>query len=124
MKSLTQRVAEFCKRPGGATGSEIAEHFNISAEDAKSMVWTIRKAAMYSVDEGMDGHRIRIRVTEIRKPTRKSVAVIAKNIITGEEYRFESLAEAESRGGFCRDSIRRCLSGKQHTHAGYYWKLA
>ena len=124
MKSLTQRVAEFCKRPGGAIGNEIAEHFNIDIQDAKSTLRSIRKSAMYSVVETKDKHRIRIRVTEIRKPARHRVAVIAKNIITGDEHRFESLAEADMVGGFDQRAIRDCLNGKQSSHAGYYWKRA
>ena len=124
MKSLTQRVAEFCKRPGGAIGNEVAEHFNIDQDEARAIMKTIRKSAMYSVVETKDKHRIRIRVTEIRKTTRHTVAVIAKNIITGDEYRFESLAEADMVGGFDQRAIRDCVNGKQSSHAGYYWKRA
>lgn len=124
MKSLTHRVAEFCKRPNGAIGNEVAEHFNIDQDEARAIMKTIRKSAMYSVVETKDKHRIRIRVTEIRKPTRHRVAVIAKNIITGDEHRFESLSDADMNGGFDQRAIRDCLNGKQSSHAGYYWKRA
>lgn len=124
MKSMTLRVAEFCKRPGGAIGNEIAEHFNLDQDEARAIMKTIRKSAMYAVVETKDKHRIRIRVTEIRKPTRHRVAVIAKNIITGDEHRFESLAEADMVGGFDQRAIRDCVNGKQSSHAGHYWKRA
>ncbi|MGL4753632.1 MAG: hypothetical protein ACRCXB_14725 [Aeromonadaceae bacterium] len=124
MKSLTQRVAEFCKRPNGAISSEVAENFGISQSDARGIMKTIRKSERYSIVETKDKHRIRVHVTSIRKHMRHAVAVVAKNIITGDEYRFESIAEADSSGGFCQRSIRNCLGGKQSSHAGYYWKRA
>lgn len=124
MKSLTLRAAEFCRRANGATGNEIAERFNISDEEAKYIVRTIRKAARYSVIESKDGHRTRIHVTEIRKAAYHCTPVIAKNIITGDEHKFESLVDADARGGFCAGSIRKCLRGEQSSYAGHYWKRA
>ena len=124
MKSMTQRVAEFCRRPNGAVSSEVAEHFNIHDSEARYLLRTIRKAARYSTVETADANRIRVRVTGIKKIVRHVVPVIAKNITTGEEYKFESVADAEIRGGFCASSIRKCLTGDRHKHAGYYWKRA
>lgn len=124
MKSLTRRVAEFCKRPNGATGNEIAEHFNISAEEAKYAMRTIRKGDRYKHTECKDGHRTRIRVIEIKKAVYHCTPVIAKNIITGDEHKFESLGDADSRGGFTAASIRKCLRGEQSSYAGHYWRRA
>jgi len=124
MKSLTQQVAEFCRRPNGATGAEIAEHFGISAEEAKYTVRTIRKADRYESTECMDGHRVRIRVTEIKKAFYHRTPVVAKDIATSTEHKFESLTDADLRGGFCQGSIRKCLRGEQSSYAGHYWKKA
>lgn len=124
MKSMAMRVAEFCRRPGGAISNEVAEQFDISQDEAKSIMRSIRKSAMYSTVESKDKHRIRVRVTEIRKRQYGQVAIAAKNIITGDELKFESITEADAAGGFCQSSIRKCLNGVQSSHAGYYWKRA
>ena len=124
MKSMTLRVAEFCSRKSGAISSEVAEHFNISLEEARCTIRTIRKSSMYTVIENKSGRSIRVTVVAINKKARKRVPVVAKNIITGDEYTFESLADAEMRGGFYQASISRCLNGEQSSHAGYYWKRA
>lgn len=124
MKSLTRRVAEFCRRPNGATSSEVAEHFDIDMQDAKAVMRTIRKAVMYSTTETKEANRIRVRVAEIKGSAHKRVPVIAKNIITGEECNFESISEAEDKGGFCASAIRKCLRGAHYSHGGYYWKRA
>ena len=125
MKSMTRRVAEFCRRPNGAICSEIEEQFDISRDEARSIMRSIRVGGMYECTETREKNKIRVRVSRIAEKTgRQRVAVIAKNIITGEEHKFDSLADADAIGGFYQQSIRRCLSGEKSSYAGYYWKRA
>lgn len=50
------------------------------------------------------------------------VPVIATDIVTGKEYEFECVMDAET-AGFARHShIFACLSGKRKTTGGYFWR--
>lgn len=49
--------------------------------------------------------------------------VIGTNVVTGEEIRFESIADAEQHG-FKRANIQKCISGLRKKHGGHYWRAA
>lgn len=125
MKSMTQKVAEFCMNGNGATRRDIANRFNIDPETAHGAMRAVMTGGRYEKTQTKEGNKIRLKVTKIRDSHEGAmVAVVAKNIISGEEIRFKSLVDADVIGGFSPCNIRKCINGVQSSHAGYYWKRA
>ena len=50
-----------------------------------------------------------------------SIAVISKNIYTGEEKIFPSMQETQAHG-FCPAKVSTCCSGKRKTHRNHEWR--
>lgn len=73
------------------------------------------------------GRKVRhLKITEIiAAPQRKvnmKVPVVGKNLRTGEEKEFSSIADAVTRLGFVnRVGISACINGRARRHAGYQW---
>ena len=73
------------------------------------------------------GRKVRyLKVTEIiaapQRTVNMKVPVVGKNLRTGEEKEFSSIADAVSRLGFVnRVGISACINGRARRHAGYQW---
>lgn len=48
--------------------------------------------------------------------------VIATDIVTGEEYEFECVMDAENKGFANHRNIFACIAGSRRTTGGYYWR--
>jgi hypothetical protein len=73
------------------------------------------------------GRKVRyLKVTEIismpLRKVNKMIPVVGKNLRTGEETVFSSIAQAVSELGFVyKQGISACINGRARRHAGYQW---
>ena len=49
--------------------------------------------------------------------------VIATDIVTGKEYEFDCVMDAENAGFAGHSNIFACIYGNRKTTGGYYWRL-
>jgi len=72
-------------------------------------------------DNGKGRHTRRLYVDAVKPPQWRKTPVIGT---CGDlVVRFDSVTDAETKGGFVRVGITRCLAGQQEKHGGYRWQI-
>lgn len=66
-------------------------------------------------------HKCSIQINGVHVSRRKK-PLIAINILTGEEKRYESTLDA-TKDGFSQQSVSKCCNGKLKTYKGYFWRF-
>ncbi|AGM42752.1 hypothetical protein [Aeromonas hydrophila] len=129
--SLIQQVAEWVHaRPGGAISAEVAAEFSLTVSKASIAMGQILKETRFTAraehfclvgDNGKGRHTRRLYVDAVKPPQWRKTPVIGT---CGDlVVRFDSVTDAETKGGFVRVGITRCLAGQQEKHGGYRWQI-
>lgn len=129
--SIIQEVAEWVHaRTGGAISAEVAAAFSITVSKASIVMGQIHREARFTTrvehfcmvgENGRGRHTRRLFVDQVRDPQWHKTPVID---INGDQVvRFDSVTDAETKGGFVRVGITRCLAGQQKQHGGYRWQI-
>lgn len=132
--SIIQDVAEWVhSRTHGAVSADVAAEFNVSTSRASMIIAAIHREPRF--DTRVEGCRIcnstgavvkgrRIHVDNVGLSQWECKPVIGTYLRNGGTVQFDSIQKAHQLGGFNRDMITRCLSGKQKHHRGYTWAVA
>ena len=129
--SIIQEVAEWVHaRTDGAISAEVAAAFSLTVSKASIVMGQIHREARFTtrvehfcmvVENGRGRHTRRLFVDQVRDPQWHKTPVIG---INGDQVvRFDSVTDAETKGGFVRVGITRCLAGQQKQHGGYRWQI-
>lgn len=129
--SIIQEVAEWVHaRTGGAISAEVAAAFSLTVSKASTVMGQIHREARFTTrvehfcmvgENGRGRHTRRLFVDQVRDPQWHKTPVIG---INGDQVvRFDSVTDAETKGGFVRVGITRCLAGQQKQHGGYRWQI-
>ena len=130
--SIIQEVAEWVHaRTDGAISAEVAAAFSLTVSKASIVMGQIHREARFTTrvehfcmvgENGRGRHTRRLFVDQVRDPQWHKTPVIG---INGDQVvRFDSVTDAETKGGFVRVGITRCLAGQQEKHGGYRWEIA
>ncbi|MGL4352473.1 MAG: hypothetical protein ACRCTP_00710 [Aeromonas popoffii] len=117
-------------RPGGAISAEVAAEFSLTVSKASIAMGQILKETRFTArtehfclvgDNGKGRHTRRLYVDAVKPPQWRKTPVIGT---CGDlVVRFDSVTDAETKGGFVRVGITRCLAGQQEKHGGYRWQI-
>ncbi len=129
--SLIQQIAEWVHaRSGGAISAEVAAEFSLTVSKASIAMGQILKETRFTArtehfclvgDNGKGRHTRRFYVDAVKPPQWRKTPVIGT---CGDlVVRFDSVTDAETKGGFVRVGITRCLAGQQEKHGGYRWQI-
>lgn len=129
--SLIQQVAEWVHaRSEGAISAEVAAEFALTVSKASIAMGQILKETRFTArtehfclvgDNGKGRHTRRLYVDAVKPPQWRKTPVIGT---CGDlVVRFDSVTDAETKGGFVRVGITRCLAGQQEKHGGYRWQI-
>ncbi|WP_412706056.1 hypothetical protein Aerorivi_00832 [Aeromonas rivipollensis] len=129
--SIIQEVAEWVHaRTGGAISAEVAAAFSLTVSKTSTVIGQIHREARFTTrvehfcmvgENGRGRHTRRLFVDQVRDPQWHKTPVIG---INGDQVvRFDSVTDAETKGGFVRVGITRCLAGQQKQHGGYRWQI-
>lgn len=129
--SLIQQVAEWVHaRSEGAISAEVAAEFSLTVSKASIAMGQILKETRFTArtehfclvgDNGKGRHTRRLYVDAVKPPQWRKTPVIGT---CGDlVVRFDSVTDAETKGGFVRVGITRCLAGQQEKHGGYRWQI-
>ena len=129
--SIIQEVAEWVHaRTDGAISAEVAAAFSLTVSKASIVMGQIHREARFTTrvehfcmvgENGRGRHTRRLFVDQVRDPQWHKTPVIG---INGDQVvRFDSVTDAETKGGFVRVGITRCLAGQQEKHGGYRWQI-
>ncbi|WP_421167978.1 hypothetical protein [Aeromonas dhakensis] len=129
--SIIQEVAEWIHaRTGGAISTDVAAAFSLTVSKASIVMGQIHREARFTTrvehfcmvgENGRGRHTRRLFVDQVRDPQWHKTPVIG---INGDQVvRFDSVTDAETKGGFVRVGITRCLAGQQKQHGGYRWQI-
>ncbi|MGU5659640.1 hypothetical protein [Aeromonas veronii] len=130
--SIVQDVAEWIHaRTGGAISAEVAAEFSLTVSEASIVMGQIHRESRFTTrvehfrrvgDDGRGRHTRRLYVDIVKPPQWRKTPVIGT---CGDQVvRFDSVTDAETKGGFVRVAITRCLAGQQEKHGGYSWEVA
>ncbi|MGN5127401.1 hypothetical protein [Aeromonas sp. 30P] len=129
--SIVQDIAEWIHgREGGAISAEVAAEFSLTVSAASIVMGQIHIAPRFATrvehfrlvgDNGRGRHTRRLYVDAVKPPQWRKTPVIGT--CGGQVVRFDSIYEAEAKGGFVRVAITRCLAGQQDKHGGYSWQI-
>lgn len=129
--SIIQEVAEWVHaRTGGAISAEVAAAFSLTVSKASIVMGQIHREARFTTrvehfcmvgENGRWRHTRRLFVDMVKPPQWRKTPVIGT---CGDlVVRFDSVTDAETKGGFVRVGITRCLAGQQEKHGGYRWQI-
>lgn len=129
--SIIQEVAEWVHaRTGGAISAEVAAAFSLTVSKASIVMGQIHREARFTTrvehfcmvgENGRGRHTRRLFVDMVKPPQWRKTPVIGT---CGDlVVRFDSVTDAETKGGFVRVGITRCLAGQQKQHGGYRWQI-
>ncbi|OLF19809.1 hypothetical protein BSP75_20670 [Aeromonas sp. YN13HZO-058] len=129
--SLIQQVAEWVhSRSGGAISPEVAIEFSLTVSEASVVMGQIHRESRFTTrvehfclvgNNGSGRHTSRLYVDAVKPPQWRKTPVIGT---CGDQVvRFDSVTDAENKGGFVRVGITRCLAGQQEKHGGYRWQI-
>jgi hypothetical protein len=129
--SLIQQVAEWVHaRSEGAISTEVAAEFALTVSKASIAIGQIHRETRFITridhfrmigDNGKGRHTRRLYVDAVKPPQWRKTPVIGT---CGDlVVRFDSVTDAENKGGFVRVGITRCLAGQQEKHGGYRWQI-
>ena len=129
--SLIQQVAEWVHaRSEGAISAEVAAEFALTVSKASIAIGQIHRETRFITridhfrmigDNGKGRHTRRLSVDAVKPPQWRKTPVIGT---CGDlVVRFDSVTDAETKGGFVRVGITRCLAGQQEKHGGYRWQI-
>lgn len=129
--SIIQEVAEWVHaRTNGAISAEVAAAFSLTVSKASIVMGQIHREARFTTrvehfcmvgENGRGRHTRRLFVDQVRDPQWHKTPVVG---INGDQVvRFDSVTDAETKGGFVRVGITRCLAGQQKQHGGYRWQI-
>ena len=129
--SLIQQVAEWVHaRSEGAISAEVAAEFALTVSKASIAIGQIHRETRFITridhfrmigDNGKGRHTRRLYVDAVKPPQWRKTPVIGT---CGDlVVRFDSVTDAETKGGFVRVGITRCLAGQQEKHGGYRWQI-
>lgn len=131
--SIVQSVGEWIHtRSHGAVSADVAAEFHVSTSRASMIIAAIHREPRFDarVEEcwicnslGASVIGRRIYVDKVRSACWECKPVIG-TYRNGSTVQFDSIQKAHQLGGFNRDMITRCLSGKQKHHRGYTWAVA
>lgn len=127
--SNVQDVAEWIHaRNDVAISAEVAAEFSLTVSKASIVMGQIHRESRFTTriehfcmvgDNGRGRHTRRLFVGVVKPPQWRKTPVIGTN---GDQVvRFDSVTDAETKGGFVRVGITRCLTGQQEKHGGYRW---
>lgn len=130
--SIVQDIAEWIHgREVGAISAEVAAEFSLTASAASIVMGQIHRESRFTTrvehfclvgDNGRGRHTRRLYVDVVKPPQWRKTPVIGT---CGDlVVRFDSVTDAETKGGFVRVGITRCLAGQQEKHGGYRWEIA
>ena len=129
--SIIQEVAEWVHaRTDGAISAEVAAAFSLTVSKASIVMGQIHREARFTTrvehfcmvgENGRGRHTRRLFVDQVRDPQWHKTPVIGIN--GAQVVRFDSVTDAETKGGFVRVGITRCLAGQQKQHGGYRWQI-
>lgn len=130
--SIVQDIAEWIHgREVGAISAEVAAEFSLTVSAASIVMGQIHRESRFTTrvehfclvgDNGLGRHTRRLYVDSVKPPQWRKTPVIGT---CGDlVVRFDSVTEAETKGGFVRVGITRCLAGQQEKHGGYSWEIA
>lgn len=119
---------------GGVTASRIARHFQLSDRYVQNLILQIMHDPNIHAVRSHNLLKV-LHITEVERPKRGQpkvglrrpvVAIPTGSLVTisPEVLHFESIQEAEKRGGFIRGCIQHCLRGAHKTHCGYIFMYA
>ncbi|MGN4866713.1 hypothetical protein ACTFBX_01280 [Aeromonas caviae] len=129
--SIIQEVAEWVHaRTDGAISAEVAAAFSLTVSKASIVMGQIHREARFTTrvehfcmagENGRGRHTRRLFVDMVKLPQWRKTPVIGT---CGDlVVRFDSVTDAETKGGFVRVGITRCLAGQQEKHGGYRWQI-
>ncbi|RQM76178.1 hypothetical protein EHZ47_08965 [Aeromonas jandaei] len=129
--SIVQDIAEWIHgREGGAISADVAAEFSLSVSEASIVMGQIHRESRFTTrvehfclvgDNGRGRHTRRLYVDVVKPPQWRKTPVIGT---CGDlVVRFDSVTDAETKGGFVRVGITRCLAGQQEKHGGYRWQI-
>lgn len=129
--SIIQEVAEWVHaRTDGAISAEVAAAFSLTVSKASIVMGQIHREARFTTrvehfcmvgENGRGRHTRRLFVDMVKPPQWRKTPVIGT---CGDlVVRFDSVTDAETKGGFVRVGITRCLAGQQEKHGGYRWQI-
>ncbi|WP_429120519.1 hypothetical protein [Aeromonas allosaccharophila] len=129
--SLIQQVAEWVHaRSEGAISAEVAAEFALTVSKASIAIGQIHRESRFTTrvehfclvgDNGRGRHTRRLYVDAVKPPQWRKTPVVGT---CGDQVvRFDSVTDAETKGGFVRVGITRCLAGQQEKHGGYRWQI-
>ncbi|BBS15767.1 hypothetical protein [Aeromonas caviae] len=129
--SIIQEVAEWVHaRTGGAISADVAAAFSLTVSKASIVMGQIHREARFTTrvehfcmvgEHGRGRHTRRLFVDMVKPPQWRKTPVIGT---CGDlVVRFDSVTDAETKGGFVRVGITRCLAGQQEKHGGYRWQI-
>lgn len=130
--SIVQDIAEWIHgREGGAISADVASEFSLSVSEASIVMGQIHRESRFTTrvehfrligKNGRGRHTRRLYVDVVKPPQWRKTPVIGT---CGDlVVRFDSVTDAETKGGFVRVGITRCLAGQQEKHGGYRWEIA
>lgn len=129
--SIVQDVAEWVHaRSEGAISADVAAEFSLTVSEASIVMGQIHRESRFTTriehfrmvgENGRGRHTRRLFVDVVKPPQWRKTPVIGTN---GDQVvRFDSVTDAETKGGFVRVGITRCLAGQQEKHGGYHWQI-
>ncbi|WP_270817252.1 hypothetical protein [Aeromonas sp. Y318-3] len=130
--SIVQDVAEWIHGiEGGAISADVAAEFSLTVTEASIVMGQVLRESRFTTrvehfcmvgDNGRGRHTRRLYVDVVKPPQWRKTPVIGT---CGDlVVRFDSVTDAETKGGFVRVGITRCLAGQQEKHGGYSWEIA
>lgn len=129
--SIVQDIAEWIHgKEGGAISADVAAEFSLTVSEASIVMGQIHRESRFTTqvehfclvgDNGRGRHTRRLYVDVVKPPQWRKTPVIGT---CGDlVVRFDSVTDAETKGGFVRVGITRCLAGQQEKHGGYRWQI-
>ncbi len=129
--SIVQDIAEWIHaRTCGAISAEVSAKFSLTVSEASIVMGQIHRESRFTTriehfcmvgDNGRGRHTRRLFVDAVKPPQWRKTPVVG---INGDQVvRFDSVTDAETKGGFVRVGITRCLAGQQEKHGGYRWQI-
>jgi len=129
--SIVQDIAEWIHgREVGAISAEVAAEFSLTVSAASIVMGQIHRESRFTTrvehfclvgDNGRGRHTRRLFVDVVKPPQWRKTPVIGT---CGDlVVRFDSVTDAEIKGGFVRVAITRRLAGQQEKHGGYSWQI-
>ncbi|MFM5431451.1 hypothetical protein ACET9P_11220 [Aeromonas veronii] len=129
--SIVQDIAEWIHgREGGAISADVAAEFSLTVSEASIVMGQIHRESRFTTriehfrligKNGRGRHTRRLYVDVVKPPQWRKTPVMGT---CGDlVVRFDSVTDAETKGGFVRVGITRCLAGQQEKHGGYRWQI-